>query len=170
MTKHDMNMFDPRHKFVTLNEMIALVELLRKQKKVVVTTNGCFDILHPGHTKMLEWARTQGDLLIVGINSDASVKRLKGPERPINNEEDRAYMLGALRPVDYVLIYDEDSPRGWLKRIRPDVHVKGGGSASDSAFELEKRFIESLGGTMRLAPFLEGHSTTKIVEQMHKRR
>jgi len=129
----------------------------------VVFTNGCFDILHRGHVTYLEFARAQGDVLIVGLNSDTSVRRLKGPTRPVNNESDRAYVLCGLRAVDAVVVFDEDEPRDLIAAIDPDVLVKG----KDWAHYVSGRdIVEARGGRVVLADMVEGHSTTATIEKV----
>ena len=116
---------------------IKLVEELKAQGKKVVFTNGCFDILHVGHLRYMNEAKRQGDVLIVGVNSDASVKRLKGESRPINNENDRAEMLSGLEAVDFTIIFSEDTPISLIEAIKPSVHVKGGDYKKDDLPETE---------------------------------
>ncbi len=128
----------------------------------IVFTNGCFDILHVGHIRYLQEAAKLGDILIIGLNSDASVKRLKGPERPINSEQDRSEMLGALGFVDYVVIFDEDTPLRLIKEIQPDVLVKGGDYLPENVVGREE--VEARGGKLVLIPFVEGKSTTNLIE------
>lgn len=142
------------------------VETFRKdhENQRIVFTNGCFDILHVGHIRYLQEAAKLGDLLIIGLNSDSSVKRLKGPERPINSEAERAEMLGALGFVDYVAIFDEDTPLELIKTIKPDVLVKGGDYAPDEV--VGKKEVEERGGRLVLVPFVEGKSTTNIIEKI----
>ena len=113
-------------KIKSLSQIKALSHRLRSQGKKIVTTNGVFDILHLGHTSYLQSARKLGDILIVGINSDASVKRLKGPKRPLNSEKARASCIAALECVDYVILFKEDDPRVFLDAVKPKIHVKGG--------------------------------------------
>jgi len=130
----------------------------------VVFTNGCFDILHRGHVTYLEFARAQGDALIIGLNSDASVRRLKGSTRPVNNESDRAYVLCGLRAVDAVVVFDEDEPRDLIAAIEPDVLVKG----KDWAHYVSGRdIVEARGGRVVLADMVEGHSTTATIEKVN---
>ena len=133
-------------------------------KQKVVFTNGCFDILHVGHIRYLHEAAKLGDILIIGLNSDESVKRLKGPERPINNEAERAEMLGALGFVDYVAVFTEDTPLNLINMIQPDVLVKGGDYAPDDV--VGKKEVEERGGKLVLIPFVEGKSTTNIIEKI----
>ena len=130
----------------------------------VVFTNGCFDILHRGHVTYLEFARTQGDALIIGLNSDASVRRLKGSTRPVNNETDRAFVLCGLRAVDAVVVFDEDEPRDLIAAIEPDVLVKG----KDWAHYVSgSDIVEARGGCVVLADMVEGYSTTATIDRMH---
>jgi rfaE bifunctional protein nucleotidyltransferase chain/domain len=136
-------------------------EDLRAGGKRVVFTNGCFDLLHAGHVAYLQWARDQGDALVVGLNSDDSVRALKGPRRPLVPFADRAAVLAGLRAVDVVVGFEQRTPEVLLERIRPDVHVK---SAQYRIEDLPERIVvERAGGTIVLAPHLAGHSTTDVV-------
>ena len=126
--------------------------------QTVVFTNGCFDLLHPGHVRLLREAADLGDFLVVGLNSDASVRRLKGPSRPINPAEARAEVLSALEAVDAVTIFDEDTPLELITAIRPDVLVKGGDYRPDEV--VGRPEVEAAGGRLVLIPLVEGHSTT----------
>ena len=134
--------------------------------KKIVFTNGCFDILHIGHKRYLQKAASLGDILVVGVNSDESVRRLKGPERPVNSEQDRAEMLSALGFVDYVVIFDEDTPYELIKKIQPDVLVKGGDYKSDEV--VGREIVEARSGRVELIPFVEGKSTTNIIKKIQK--
>jgi len=133
-------------------------------KKKKVFTNGCFDIVHPGHLHLLNEAKKMGDTLIVGVNSDSSVKRLKGNARPINNENDRKFFLENLKSVDKVIIFEEDTPLDLIKTINPDVLVKGGDWPVDKIVGSE--FVISKGGEVISLVFKEGHSTTKIIDKI----
>ena len=135
-------------------------------KKRVVFTNGCFDILHTGHVTYLEKAKKLGSILVVGVNSDASVKRLKGPSRPVNSEKDRVQVLKALRCVDRVVVFGEDTPEKLIRKIRPDVLVKGGDWKKKNV--VGASFVESYGGTVRLIPFVKGFSTTGLLAKIQK--
>ena len=135
------------------------------QKKIVFT-NGCFDILHVGHKRYLQQAATLGDILVVGVNSDASVRRLKGPTRPVNNEQDRAEMLSALGFIDYVVIFDEDTPYELIKKIQPDVLVKGGDYKPEEV--VGRDIVEARGGRLELISFVEGKSTTNIIKKINQ--
>ncbi len=136
----------------------GLVERLRAEGKRVAFTNGCFDLLHIGHVRYLAEARAQGDVLIVGLNSDASVRRLKGLMRPIVPDRERAEMLAGLASVDYVVIFEEDTPDEIIKIVRPDVHVKGGDRTPDDIPEAP--LVRSLGGEVVIARQVNGRSTT----------
>ena len=141
-----------------------LVEILKSQNKKVVFTNGCFDILHVGHLRYLNEAKKQGDVLIIGVNSDASVKRLKGESRPINNQFDRAEMLSGLKVVDYTVIFEEDTPEELIATLKPSIHVKGGDYKKEDL--PETKIVESYGGEVRILSFVEGKSTTNIVKKI----
>lgn len=140
---------------------------LRRAGLVVVFTNGCFDIIHAGHVTYLSKARALGDCLVVGLNSDVSVKKLdKGPDRPVNNERARATVLSALACVDHVMLFDEDTPINLIRRIRPDVLVKGGDWALDAIVGAD--VVTSSGGKVLTIPFEEGFSTTSIIERIRQ--
>lgn len=144
------------------------IEHFRKDHSAekIVFTNGCFDILHIGHLRYMQEAAKLGDLLVVGLNSDASVRRLKGPDRPINGQADRAEMLSALEFVDYVVVFDEDTPYELIKQIQPDVLVKGGDYRPDNV--VGKDIVEARGGELVLLQFVEGKSTTNIINKIKK--
>jgi D-beta-D-heptose 7-phosphate kinase/D-beta-D-heptose 1-phosphate adenosyltransferase len=148
---------------LTVDEMTRERERLTEAGQRLVFTNGCFDILHTGHVTYLEFARSQGDALVIGLNSDASVRRNKGPKRPINSQEDRARVLLSLRAVDYVVVFDDDEPRPIIAAILPDVLVKG----SDWAHYVSGRdVVEAQGGKVVLADMVEGQSTTGTIERI----
>lgn len=132
----------------------------------VVFTNGCFDILHRGHAVYLAQARDLGDLLVVGLNTDASVRRLKGPERPLNNQNDRAFLLASLACVDYVILFDEDTPENLIHTVCPDVLVKGGDYTLDNIVGAD--FVRSRGGIVTTISFVDGYSTTNLINKMSK--
>jgi rfaE bifunctional protein nucleotidyltransferase chain/domain len=134
-----------------------------RKGKTVVFTNGCFDLVHAGHLKVLEWAKRQGDVLVVGLNADVSVRSIKGPLRPILPLKDRAALLAALRPVDFVTWFSEDTPHQLIRRLRPDVLVKGGDWASNSIVGSE--FVRKV---VRV-PLMKGRSTTGIIETIAHR-
>lgn len=133
--------------------------------KTIVFTNGCFDILHVGHKRYLEQASVLGDVFVIGVNSDASVKRLKGPSRPVNSEQDRMEILSALGFVDYVVLFDEDTPYELIKKIQPDILVKGGDYTVDKV--VGKDIVEARGGRVELIPFVDGKSTTSIINKIN---
>ena len=151
---------------VKQSEINDLLKKLKEQGKTIVTTNGCFDILHVGHVRYLEKAKSFGDILIVALNSDKSVKSIKGESRPINNENDRAEVLSGLKSVDYVVLFDEDSPIDLLLQIKPDVHTKGADYTIESL--PEAKGIMDAGGRIEFISFVEGKSTTSIIEKMRK--
>ncbi len=144
----------------TLSEIKELSDKLKQKGKKVVFTNGCFDILHVGHIKYLETAKSFGDVLILGLNSDTSVKRLKGKSRPINIEEDRAYTLAALKSVDYVVLFEEDTPYELIKAVRPHTLVKGGD------YEGKKVIGQDLVEDLKLVEFVAGRSTSRIIKRI----
>ena len=146
------------------HELADTLKSFRAKGQTVVTTNGCFDLLHAGHLQYLSEAAELGDILVIGINSDASVKRLKGESRPLQNETDRATIMAALKPVDYTLIFEEDDPCAFLEILRPDIHVKGGDYLPENL--PEKAVVEAHGGSVAILSFKDGVSTTKIVEKM----
>ena len=153
---------------VTRAELKSLASQWANSGKIVVSTNGCFDILHTGHVRILKQARAHGDLLVVGLNSDESVRRLKGAERPINCQEDRAEILASLECVDYVTIFTEDTPVEFLKVLKPKTHIKGGDySPEDLA---EKPVIESWGGKLLLIDLVPDKSTTRLVDKIRLTR
>jgi len=149
---------------VTLNELLDIRSRLRERGKRVVFTNGCFDILHRGHVDYLRKARDLGDVLIVGLNTDTSVQRLKGPGRPIVDETDRAHVLAALEAVDYVCLFDEETPRQLIERLVPDILVKGADWAISDV--VGKDVVEAAGGTVRTIEFLPNRSTSRIIEKI----
>ncbi|UCN01055.1 D-glycero-beta-D-manno-heptose-7-phosphate kinase [Sulfurimonas sp. SWIR-19] len=144
----------------SFEEIAKIVQRYKKNGKKIVFTNGCFDILHVGHVKYLQIAKSFGDVLIVGLNSDASVSRLKGPSRPVNSAEDRAYLLAALEAVDFVVPFEADTPYELIKMIEPDVLVKGGDYAGKEVIGTE------FAGELRLVDFVDGKSTTKTIEKI----
>jgi D-beta-D-heptose 7-phosphate kinase / D-beta-D-heptose 1-phosphate adenosyltransferase len=144
----------------TLNEITFIVNEVKNKDKKIVFTNGCFDILHLGHIKYLEAARSLGDILILGLNSDSSVKRIKGENRPINNQNDRAYLLASLEVVDYVVIFDEDTPIDLITLIKPDILAKGGD------YEGQEVVGQNIAKELKLINFIDGKSTTKTIEKI----
>jgi rfaE bifunctional protein nucleotidyltransferase chain/domain len=156
-----MTIQDP--KILTVGQMRAERDRLVGGGKTLVFTNGCFDVLHRGHVTYLTFARNQGDALVVGVNSDASVKTNKGDQRPINSQDDRAYVLASLRAVDYVVIFNEKEPKELIAQILPQVLVKG----KDWAHYVSGRgIVESNGGRVVLADMVQGKSTTSTIERI----
>jgi rfaE bifunctional protein nucleotidyltransferase chain/domain len=151
---------------LALEDAVALRERWRAAGKRVVFTNGCFDVLHAGHVAYLAWARARGDALILGLNSDASVRALKGAERPFVPFEDRAAVLAGLRSVDAVVGFAERTPETLIERLRPDVHVKSGQYRIEDL--PERTVVLTGGGTIVLAPHLAGKSTTDLVAQIRR--
>ena len=145
-------------------ELAAIREELARQGKVVVFTNGCFDILHRGHVEYLWQARQLGDVLMVGLNDDDSVRRLKGEGRPLMPQEDRAYLLAALMMVDYVCLFSEDTPLQLIQAVQPDVLVKG--SDYETHQIVGKDVVEKRGGTVQTVELVEGRSTTNIIRKI----
>lgn len=141
-----------------------IIDNLKKQNNKVVFTNGVFDILHVGHLTYLEEAKSYGDLLIVGINSDSSVKVNKGDKRPINSEQDRAKMILGLKAVDYAVIFEEKTPVEIISKIKPDVHIKGGDYKKEELPETE--VVEQNGGEVRILSFVDNKSTTGVIEKI----
>jgi D-beta-D-heptose 7-phosphate kinase/D-beta-D-heptose 1-phosphate adenosyltransferase len=148
---------------VTSSELVKQLESRRGSARVVFT-NGCFDILHIGHVTYLKQARALGDLLVVGLNTDASVKRLKGAERPIQPEKDRLEILASLECVDFACLFDEDTPLELIKKVRPDFLVKGGDWPVEKIIGYD--FVSSYGGQTRSLPFVPSRSTTLILEKI----
>ena len=149
---------------MTRNDAATLARALQSEGRRVVFTNGVFDILHPGHLRYLQHARSLGDALIIGLNSDASVRRNKGPERPINPEHERAELLEALACVDAVVVFDEETPAEIIRAIQPDVLVKGADWAEDAI--VGRDTVEARGGRVVRVPVEPGYSTTAIIEKI----
>lgn len=140
------------------------IKKLQNSNKTIVFTNGCFDIIHRGHIEYLRQAKALGDLLIVGLNSDDSVKRLKGLLRPYQSESDRAEILDELHSVDMVVIFDEDTPLQLICELKPDILVKGGDYTIDSVVGVKE--VRSWGGNVKIIPFLNGYGTSKLIEKI----
>jgi D-beta-D-heptose 7-phosphate kinase / D-beta-D-heptose 1-phosphate adenosyltransferase len=151
-------------KLRTLDQLLVQVAAQRRERKRVVFTNGCFDILHAGHVALIERAAACGDFLIVALNDDASIARLKGSNRPVNNQEDRARVLGALRGVDAVILFSEDTPLRLIEAIRPDVLAKGADYRKDQVVGAD--LVESYGGQIALIDLVEGKSTTGTISRL----
>ncbi len=143
-----------------------LCEILRSGGKKIVFTNGCFDILHAGHVRYLKAARSLGDCLVLGLNTDASVRENKGDSRPINNEQDRAEVVGALESVDYVVLFGERTAESIIAKVRPDVYVKGGDYTLDTL--PEAKIVQSYGGHVAFVDMVAGRSTTNVIEKIKK--
>lgn len=156
-----------KDKILSTDEMLKERERLRVAGARLVFTNGVFDLLHVGHVRYLAQARSLGDALVVAINSDRSVRELKGPERPVFEESERAEILAALRNVDYVVIFDDISPRSVIRRLLPDVLVKGGDYQIDEIHGREE--VEAAGGKVISLPFVPGASTTTLLERMKQK-
>jgi D-glycero-beta-D-manno-heptose 1-phosphate adenylyltransferase len=150
--------------FFSRAELVQHRKLWKQQGKTVVFTNGCYDLLHPGHVRLLEQARNLGDILILALNSDASVRRMKGPSRPMISENDRASLALSLSAVDAVTLFDEDTPRELIAEVLPDVLIKG---ADWSHFIAGREEVEAAGGRVLTVSLEPGYSTTNIVETIH---
>ncbi len=151
-------------KIVSFTTLPTLSKLVKDQGKRLVTTNGCFDLLHWGHIQYLTEAKALGDLLLVGLNSDASVKRLKGPSRPLNPELVRARQIASLECVDYVVIFEEATPEAFLEMVKPGIHVKGGDYRVEDL--PERLVVEAGGGEVRVLSLVPGFSTTSLIERL----
>jgi len=150
-------------KIKDLKILAKTLSTLRSKGKKIVFTNGCFDILHVGHVDYLSKARCLGDVLVVGLNSDSSVKKIKGKDRPINKESDRAKVLSSLYFVDYITSFNEITPENLIKKVRPDILVKGGDWKIEDI--VGSSFVRSYGGKIKSIPFVKGYSTTSIIER-----
>jgi len=151
-------------KVLSIAEAVALVKQLRHSGRTVVFTNGVFDLLHPGHVRYLRDARREGDALIVGVNSDRSVRAIKGPMRPVNPEDERAEVVAALACVDAVVVFDEETPQQIISSLQPDVLAKGADWATDAIVGRET--VEQRGGRVVRIPLAEGHSTSAIIKKI----
>lgn len=154
-------MRDPARKIMSRRSLRTWREA---QHGAVVFTNGVFDLLHPGHIDVLSAARAEGDALVVGVNSDASTRRLKGPERPVRPEADRAFVVAALEPVDAVVLFDEDTPLELIRELKPDVLVKGGDYTPDMVAGAAE--VQGWGGRVVIVPLTAGHSTSAIIDRL----
>lgn len=155
---------DTDSKIKTLDVLTPVITAEKARGSKIVFTNGCFDLLHAGHVKYLQKARALGDILILGLNSDASVRRLKGEKRPLIGEEERAHIMAALNCIDYVIIFDEDTPLALITALKPDILAKGGDYTLDGV--VGRDFVESTGGRVELVSFVDGKSTTNIIERV----
>ena len=152
-----------KSKIQSSGNLTRTLSTIRSKGKRIVFTNGCFDILHVGHVDYLSKARRLGDVLVVGLNSDSSVKKIKGKDRPINKESDRAKVLSSLYFVDYITLFDETTPENLIKKVRPDILVKGGDWKVEDI--VGGSFVRSYGGKIKRIPFVKGYSTTSIIER-----
>ena len=155
-------------KLLTREALIRERERLRREGKRLVFTNGCFDLLHPGHVRYLSQARAMGDALVVALNGDRSVRKLKGEGRPILNEQERAEVVSALEAVDYVTIFEEETPRELIAALLPDVLVKGGDWPIDQIIGREE--VEASGGRVVSLPYVERLSTSEIIERVERKK
>ena len=153
-----------KEKILPLEDLLARLAQERAAGRKIVFTNGCFDILHPGHIAYLEDAAACGDVMVLGLNSDTSVRRLKGSERPINSEQDRAVMLAGLASIDYVTLFDQDTPMELISAVKPDVLVKGGDWTIENIVGAD--FVQGRGGEVYSLPFREGYSPTSLIEKI----
>lgn len=151
-------------KHITDIALSGLLEILKSNNQKIAFTNGCFDILHPGHIDYLEKAKKLGDVLFIGLNSDNSIKLLKGQERPINEFSTRLTMLAALECVDFIIEFDEETPILLINKIEPNILVKGGDYTIETIVGAE--FVVDNGGKVEIIPFLEGYSTTQLIEKI----
>jgi D-glycero-beta-D-manno-heptose 1-phosphate adenylyltransferase len=153
-------------KIVSVNELGAISSEMQATGKKLVVTNGCFDLLHVGHVRYLQAARKLGDALAVGLNGDESVRALKGKGRPLNKGQDRAEVLAALSSVDYVAIFPEVRATRFLETVRPAVYVKGGDYTAETLDAQERAALEKSGAQIRILPFVEGYSTSRLIERL----
>jgi len=153
-----------QHKIISLEEIGSRIRSWRKESRKLVFTNGCFDILHSGHVRYLQTAASFGDILLLGLNSDSSVRKLKGPRRPIMTQADRAYLLSAIEAIDCIVIFDEDTPARLIQTVRPDVLVKGGDYLPEEVVGYNT--VKENGGYVRIVPYVEGKSTSRIVNSI----
>jgi rfaE bifunctional protein nucleotidyltransferase chain/domain len=155
-----------QHKIFSREELVRECNGWRLRNKKIVFTNGCFDILHYGHLDLLARAASLGNMLVVGVNTDSSVQRLKGPLRPITHEQDRAFQIASLLFADAVCLFDEDTPEEIIKAIKPDILVKGGDYTIDKIVGAD--FVQQNGGEVHIIPFVDGYSTTGIISRIQK--
>ena len=159
-----MQSIDPKRKIIDRNRAGKVSEEMKKSGRVLVFTNGCFDLIHPGHVDLLVRARAFGDALMVGLNTDDSVRRLKGESRPVRNQYERSFVLAALEAVDWVILFDEDTPFELLKIVKPSILVKGGDYTHDTVVGAD--FVESYGGHIEILPLVSGYSTSALLEKL----
>jgi len=154
----------PGTKIISLSSLICKIKVLKQNGKKIVFTNGCFDILHFGHIKYLQDAKTKGDYLVVAVNSDASIKKIKGKNRPVIGQRDRLKTLAALESVDFVLLFNEDNPLKLIKALKPHVLIKGSDWSKDKIIGAD--FVQSYGGQVVSVKLIKGRSTSKIIEKI----
>ncbi|HOK40827.1 MAG TPA: D-glycero-beta-D-manno-heptose 1-phosphate adenylyltransferase [bacterium] len=154
-----------KKKIVKIDKLIKIIEQLKKKNKIIVWTNGCFDIIHYGHIYYLKKAKEFGDILIVGLNSDSSVKKLKGNDRPIFKEKFRANVLAALEVIDFITIFNEETPYNYIKKIKPHYIVKGGDYKKEDV--VGKDIVEKYGKDVIIIPYLKNFSTTNIIKKIN---
>ena len=159
-----------RDKIISLDQLEQRAKALRTAGKTIVATNGCFDLLHVGHVRYLKAARALGDVLIVGVNADESVRGLKGPDRPLNNENDRAEVLAALESVDLVTIFPEERATKFLELATPHFYVKGGDYKKETLNAEERQVLENVGAKIDIVPLEKGYSTSELIERLNKTR
>ena len=152
------------HKIISIDEIGNRVRSWREESRKLVFTNGCFDILHSGHVRYLQTAAGFGDILVLGLNSDSSVRKLKGPRRPIMNQADRAYLLSAIEAVDCIVIFDEKTPARLIHSVIPDVLVKGGDYLPEDVVGYDT--VSENGGYVKIVPYVEGKSTSGIIDSI----
>ncbi len=155
-------------KIVSRETLLVLLKEHRRQGRRIVFTNGCFDILHAGHVRYLAQARRLGDVLVVALNTDRSVRSIKGPDRPVVRQEERAFVMAGLESVDYVTFFDDETPLSLIEALQPDILVKGGDWKADSVVGGD--VVRSRGGDVVILPYLEGASTTNIIEKIRRVR
>ena len=156
-------------KVKSVKEMKSLIKKLKAEKKKIVFTNGCFDILHVGHVKLLNKAKSFGDVLILGLNTDKAIKKLKGPSRPINNQEERAEVLANLNAVDFVVFFGEDTPVKIISELKPNIHIKGGDYNPEDFKQMpEAKIVKEYGGEVKIVELFNGKSTTGLIEKIKK--
>jgi rfaE bifunctional protein nucleotidyltransferase chain/domain len=153
-------------KIISFEEAEELGEHLRKKNKKIVFTNGCFDIIHYGHIQYLIRSKSFGDTLIIGVNSNNSIKKIKGNKRPINDEKTRTYILASFFFVDYVITFEEENPIKLIKKLKPNVHIKGGDYKKEDL--IEYHILKTIGANIKILPYQSGYSTTNIIEKIKK--
>ena len=164
----DIKIDELKSKISYLDDQKKINKILQNiSKKRIITTNGCFDLLHNGHLHSFYEARTFGDILIVGLNSDSSIRRIKGINRPIRKELNRASILASIKYIDYVVIFNENTPEKFLNKIRPDIHCKGG-DYNDPKELFEYNLLKKFGGEIKILEFIDGNSTTNEIEKISR--